>query len=206
MRASTAFLQTLRGQSRLLPRAAVPSPILRPLSQSIQSPLSSSTTSAFRRGTPYLSGALRYNSNSSSSPSSRPLTDRTTTEAEEAARAEQNRLRREQEPGYQITFTCKPCGHRSSHRMSKHGYHKGTVLIRCPSCHNRHVISDHLGIFMDKKSTLEDILSEQGVKLTKGYLEGDMEIWEDGSVRQTQAPAEAAQQSAGQQSPSSSSS
>ncbi|KAL2001768.1 hypothetical protein VTN02DRAFT_1292 [Thermoascus thermophilus] len=202
MRASTALLQTLRGQSRLLPRAAAPSPISRPLSQSIRSPLSS-----FRWGTPYLSGALRYNSDSSSSsssPSSRPLTDRTTTEAEEAALAEQNRLRREQEPGYQITFTCKPCGHRSSHRMSKHGYHKGTVLIRCPSCHNRHVISDHLGIFMDKKSTLEDILSEQGVKLTKGYLEGDMEIWEDGSVRQTQAPAEAAQPSAGQQTPSSS--
>lgn len=69
--------------------------------------------------------------------------------------------------------------------MSKHGYHKGTVLIRCPNCHNRHVISDHLGIFMDKKSTLEDILQGKGVTVTKGYLEGDMEFWEDGQVYKT---------------------
>lgn len=64
--------------------------------------------------------------------------------------------------------------------MSKHGYHKGTVLIRCPSCHNRHVISDHLNIFFDKKTTLEDILNQEGKKVTRGYLEGDMEFWDDG--------------------------
>lgn len=69
--------------------------------------------------------------------------------------------------------------------MSKHGYHKGTVLIRCPNCLNRHVISDHLGIFMDQKSTLEDILKRKGMTLTKGYLEGDMEFWEDGLVYKT---------------------
>ncbi|KAL2217607.1 putative mitochondrial import protein Zim17 [Thermoascus aurantiacus ATCC 26904] len=198
MRASTALMQALRGQSRLLPRTAASSPISRlsqPLSQSIQSPLSS--TSAFRRRIPYISGTFRYNSTSESS--SRPLTDRTSTEAEDAAYAEQNRLRREQEPAYQITFTCKPCGHRSSHIMSKHGYHKGTVLITCPSCRNRHVISDHLGIFMDQKSTLEDILQRKGQKLTKGHLEGDMEIWEDGTVKLTQTPKQAAN-SAGQES------
>lgn len=47
---------------------------------------------------------------------------------------------------YDLTFTCKPCGHRSSHRVSKHGYHVGTVLITCPGCKNRHVISDHLRV------------------------------------------------------------
>lgn len=83
--------------------------------------------------------------------------------------------------------------------MSKHGYHKGTVLITCPSCRNRHVISDHLGIFMDQKSTLEDILQRKGQKLTKGHLEGDMEIWEDGTVKLTQTPKQAAN-SAGQES------
>jgi protein import protein ZIM17 len=50
---------------------------------------------------------------------------------------------------------------------------------------NRHVISDHLAIFMDEKSTLEDILAKKGTELTKGYLEGDMEFWEDGSVYKT---------------------
>jgi mitochondrial protein import protein ZIM17 len=66
--------------------------------------------------------------------------------------------------------------------MSKHGYHKGTVLITCPSCKARHVISDHLGVFMDEKSSLEDILSKKGMSVTKGILNDDMEIWEDGSV------------------------
>ncbi|PWY91847.1 zf-DNL-domain-containing protein, partial [Aspergillus sclerotioniger CBS 115572] len=125
---------------------------------------------------------LRHNSSSTAKPTSNPLTNQTTTPETDAQNAEQNRLRREQEPAYQITFTCKPCGNRSSHRMSKHGYHRGTVLIRCPSCENRHVISDHLNIFFDKKSTLEDILAKQGGKVKRGYVNGDMEFWEDGSV------------------------
>lgn len=104
------------------------------------------------------------------------------------------------EPSYQLTFTCKPCKHRSAHIITKHGYHKGTVLIKCPSCANRHVISDHLNIFMDEKSTLEDILSRRAgtdgdiTKLLKkgklgmrqGELVGregdeDIEFWDDGS-------------------------
>lgn len=50
------------------------------------------------------------------------------------------------EPTYQLTFTCKPCKHRSSHDMSRQGYHHGTVLITCPECTSRHVISDHLKV------------------------------------------------------------
>ncbi|OJJ45412.1 hypothetical protein ASPZODRAFT_31224, partial [Penicilliopsis zonata CBS 506.65] len=115
------------------------------------------------------------------SSSSRPLTDRRADQATDEQQAEQNRLRRGQEPAYQISFTCKPCGHRSSHRMSKHGYHRGTVLIQCPSCQNRHVISDHLGIFLDQKSTLEDILSQKGQVVKKGFVNGDMEFWDDGT-------------------------
>ena len=115
-----------------------------------------------------------------------PLTDRQATPEQDAQTAEANRLRREQEPAYQIVFTCKPCGHRSAHRMSKQGYHRGTVVIRCPSCKNRHVMSDHLKIFFDKSSTLDEILGERGGKVTRGYLEGDMEFWEDGSVTKAQ--------------------
>ncbi|QSS66214.1 DNL zinc finger domain-containing protein [Histoplasma capsulatum] len=108
------------------------------------------------------------------------LTDSKPVTPEDAA---QNARRRAEERAFQITFTCKPCGHRSSHRISQHGYYKGTVLISCPGCRNRHVISDHLNIFMDKKSTLEDILSEHGQTLLKGKLDGDVEWWEDGTVR-----------------------
>ncbi|KKZ68189.1 hypothetical protein EMCG_06150 [[Emmonsia] crescens] len=120
----------------------------------------------------------RYSSISTRAPL--PLTDGQPTTPEDSA---QNAQRRAEERAFQITFTCKPCSHRSSHRISQHGYYKGTVLISCPGCKNRHVISDHLNIFMDKKSTLEDILSEHGQKILKGRLDGDMEWWEDGTVR-----------------------
>ncbi|KAK2740294.1 hypothetical protein FQN57_006174 [Myotisia sp. PD_48] len=105
-----------------------------------------------------------------------PLTDSKPATPEEEA---QNKARRDQEPAYMIKFTCKPCSHRSSHRITKHGYHKGTVLITCPGCHNRHVISDHLKIFMDEPVTLEDLLARQGMKVTRGTIEsGDVEWWE----------------------------
>lgn len=118
----------------------------------------------------------------SDSPPSKPLTNRSATAEEDAKAAEENRLRREQEPAYQLSFTCKPCGERSSHRVSKHGYHRGTVLIQCPSCKNRHVISDNLGIFFEKGKTLDDLLKERGQAITRGTLQGDMEFWEDGTV------------------------
>lgn len=104
------------------------------------------------------------------------------------------------EPSYQLTFTCKPCQTRSSHIITKHGYHRGTVLITCSGCRNRHVISDHLKIFMDEQSTLEDILqrtagTDQDVTklLKKGTLgretgelvgnegDADIEFWDDGT-------------------------
>ncbi|KAL2870987.1 DNL-type zinc finger protein [Aspergillus lucknowensis] len=120
--------------------------------------------------------AVRYNSNSSGP---KPLTDQPSDAERDAANEQQNQTRREQEPAYMLTFTCKPCGERSSHRVSKHGYHRGTVLIQCPSCSNRHIISDHLGIFLDQSKTLEDILEENGQKMTHGSIDGDFEFRDD---------------------------
>lgn len=51
-------------------------------------------------------------------------------------------------PTYELTFTCKPCSVRSTHEVSKQGYHHGSVLISCPGCKNRHVISDHLKVIL----------------------------------------------------------
>lgn len=84
-------------------------------------------------------------------------------------------------PTYQLTFTCKPCTHRSTHAITKLSYHTGAVLIQCPSCKNRHVISDHLRIFSDKKQTIEDILKKKGEFVKRGTVngEGDMEFWKD---------------------------
>lgn len=82
---------------------------------------------------------------------------------------------------YQLSFTCVPCGHRSHHNVSKQGYHKGSTLITCPECRNRHVISDHLGIFGDRKITVEDLMREKGQLVKRGSLgeDGDIEFWPD---------------------------
>ena len=117
-----------------------------------------------------------------------------------AIAGDQSEPPKDTQPAYQLTFTCKPCSTRSSHRVSKQGYHHGTTLITCPSCKARHLISDHLKIFNDEPITLEDILSKtlpDGKPLTdllkKGKLgmrqgamianesDEDIEFWEDGS-------------------------
>jgi len=105
-----------------------------------------------------------------------PLTDRQDeTPPASEARAEQ--------PLYQMTFTCRKCVERSTHKISKQGYHHGTILITCPGCKNRHLISDHLKIFSDRSVTIEDILKEKGQLLKRGTLgsEGDVEFWDDGT-------------------------
>ncbi|KAL2859054.1 zf-DNL-domain-containing protein [Aspergillus pseudodeflectus] len=120
----------------------------------------------------------RYNSNTSTPPS--PLTDQTADSERDAANQEQNELRRAEEPAYMLAFTCKPCGDRSVHRVSKHGYHRGTVLIQCPGCNNRHIISDHLRIFLDSRKTLDDIMRENGEKIVhKNLDDGDLEFRDD---------------------------
>lgn len=60
----------------------------------------------------------------------------------------------EKPPAYELTFTCKPCKHRSTHRVSKQAYHKGSVLITCPECSNRHIMSDHLKVRFRNLSVL----------------------------------------------------
>ncbi|AGO11609.1 AaceriADL173Cp [[Ashbya] aceris (nom. inval.)] len=65
-------------------------------------------------------------------------------------------------PMMMIAFTCKKCDTRSSHTMSKQAYTKGTVLIQCPGCKNRHLIADHLKIFRDDSVTIEAILAAKG--------------------------------------------
>ena len=86
------------------------------------------------------------------------------------------------QPAYELTFTCKPCLTRSTnHAVSKQAYHHGSVLITCPKCKAKHVISDHLKIFSDKGFNIEEFLEKNSDRITKGSVEGDMEFWDDGS-------------------------
>ncbi|KAI1498816.1 DNL zinc finger-domain-containing protein [Biscogniauxia marginata] len=96
----------------------------------------------------------------------------------------QDKPRKLLEPHYELTFTCVPCSERSTHVVSKQGYHKGSVLISCPFCRNRHIISDNLNIFGNRKITVEDLMRERGQLVKRGTLgeDGDVEFWEDGTV------------------------
>ncbi|KAI9697125.1 MAG: hypothetical protein M1820_007940 [Bogoriella megaspora] len=94
------------------------------------------------------------------------------------------------EPAFAMAFTCKPkegppCGHRAWHRITKHGYFNGTVLVQCPGCGRRHLISDHLKIFSDTSVTVEDLMERNGELVKRGAITdgSDVEFWDDDAGR-----------------------
>ncbi|KAL8366974.1 hypothetical protein RB595_009157 [Gaeumannomyces hyphopodioides] len=116
------------------------------------------------------------------SPDSSNTTTTTTAATKTTPENASQRNRIQSQPHYQLTFTCVPCGSRSKHAVSRQGYHHGSVLITCPDCRNRHVISDHLGVFGDRKGvTVEDLMRDRGLLVKKGTLgeDGSIEFWED---------------------------
>ena len=62
-----------------------------------------------------------------------------------------------------MVYTCKVCETRSAKKISKHGYEKGVVVIRCPSCDSMHLIADNLGLFEDGRDwNIQKYLESQG--------------------------------------------
>jgi len=76
-----------------------------------------------------------------------PLTDRDSIDSKRVqSDKEAIAERKAQQPCYDMTFTCKKCLERSSHRITKQAYHFGTVLVNCPGCKGRHLIADHMKV------------------------------------------------------------
>jgi protein import protein ZIM17 len=73
-----------------------------------------------------------------------------------------------------IAFTCKICGTRSAHEMTKIAYTQGVVLVQCPGCEKQHLIADNLGWFGKDKQNIETILADKDERVrrtTNGNIE-----------------------------------
>ena len=127
-------------------------------------------------------GVRCHSTESSNTRAPRPLTDRDSI-PEEDVKSDKDIIaaRKALQPCYDMTFTCKKCLERSSHRITKQAYHFGTVLVNCPGCKSRHLIADHMKIFSDTSITIEDIMREKGEFIKKGSLgaDGDVEFYDD---------------------------
>jgi protein import protein ZIM17 len=113
-------------------------------------------------------GVRCHSTESSNTRAPRPLTDRDSI-PEEKVLSDKDAIaaRKALQPCYDMTFTCKKCLDRSSHRITKQAYHFGTVLINCPGCKSRHLIADHMKQTGDMRLTSLDRFSQTKASLSK---------------------------------------
>jgi protein import protein ZIM17 len=85
---------------------------------------------------------------------------------------------------FELQFTCKMCGTRNVHLISRHAYTKGTVIATCPGCNATHLIADNLNWIEDDFKNLEEVMAKRGTPVTS--------VVDDGVARSAAAAASAA--------------
>jgi hypothetical protein len=76
----------------------------------------------------------------------------------------------QKEGKFQLMYTCKVCNTKNSKQISKQGYTKGVVIVKCDGCQNNHLIADNLNWFQGGKRNIEEILAEKNEKVIKVSL------------------------------------
>ena len=76
-----------------------------------------------------------------------------------------------------MVYTCTVCNTRAVKSISKHAYHHGVVLVRCPGCQNLHLIADRMGWFEEESWDVEKLMQERGDRV-KVFTSDDESILE----------------------------
>lgn len=74
-----------------------------------------------------------------------------------------------------IGFTCRVCDQRTHRTISRQAYLHGVVLVECPGCKNRHLISDRLGWFEQRGDSpdVEGLMKERGEAIRDVWKEDE---------------------------------
>ncbi|XP_066295267.1 DNL-type zinc finger protein-like isoform X2 [Branchiostoma lanceolatum] len=79
----------------------------------------------------------------------------------------------------QLIYTCKVCQTRSVKVISKIGYTKGVVIVKCSGCNNNHLIADNLGWFskeQGRRNVAAVLAGREDQVLEYSLDEGTLEI------------------------------
>lgn len=93
---------------------------------------------------------------------------------------------------FRLLFTCKVCEHRNLNMISRIAYQQGIVIVTCPGCTSRHLISDKTGL-LDYGLWDVEMLAQHGESVTRLSPDGFRRI--TGPAASMVSPAEWQQRS-----------
>jgi hypothetical protein len=84
---------------------------------------------------------------------------------------------------FQLQYTCKVCGTRNSHSVTRMAYRKGVVIAVCKGCLSKHLIADNFGWnkyaggfdYDDGETNIEMYMANRDQEVRENGMGGEME-------------------------------